>query len=330
MAEAPQSVRTVSSGAGSDDVVLPFRTERAGIMGRIVRLGPVVDAILSRHDYPAAVSELLGEALALTALLGSGLKPDSRLTLQTKGDGPMGFLVVNYEMPGQMRGYASFTRERWEALVGSGAAKDQGALLGRGHLAMTIDPGGDGASYQGIVALEGTPLAEAALTYFRQSEQLPTLLRLAVARQFTAGQHGKPCRWSWRAGGLLLQHALSERLATREGEEPDADDDRLAGEADEDWQRVRLLAETVEDHELIDPTLSSERLLYRLFHEEGVRVSRPRPIREYCRCSLERVTNLMQSFGKDEIAEMREADGSIVVTCEFCSTKYRLAANDLT
>lgn len=298
----------------SDDFVLPFRTERSKLMGRIVRLGSVVDTILKRHDYPEPVGVALGQALALAGLLGASLKPDSRLTLQTRGDGPLGFLVVNFEKPaeagsGRVRGYASVDAERWQAATRDGAKPSQAALLGSGHLALTIDPGGDLKSYQGIVALDGTELTGAALTYFRQSEQLPTFLRLAVARVFTAGSGGAPGTWSWRAGGLLIQSLVAER-----GDEDD----------DESWRRVSHLASTVEDHELIDPRLSSERLLYRLFHEEGVRVSPVQPVDEFCRCSQARVEALMQSFGADEIESMREADGAIAVTCEFCNTRYVL------
>ena len=297
-----------------DDFVLPFRTDASRLLGRVVRLGSVVDTILARHDYPEPVSVLLGQAVALAALLGSGMKPGSRLTLQTRGDGPIGFLVVNYEMPGRMRGYASLDKERWQALLASaqstGHPPAENQLLGHGHLALTIDPGGEMKSYQGIVALENTSLTDAARGYFRQSEQLPTFLRLAVARVFKAG------KWSWRAGGLLLQSLVAEQASEAFGGTP--------GAVDEDWQRACHLAGTLEDHELLDPTLTSERLLYRLFHEEGVRVSPVQPLAEYCRCSQERVEALMASFGAEEIAAMRDADGAIAVTCEFCNTRYVL------
>ncbi len=297
-----------------DDFVLPFRTEASRLLGRVVRLGSVVDTILSHHDNPEPVSVVLGQAVALAALLGSGMKADSRLTLQTRGDGAIGFLVVNYEMPGRMRGYASLDKARWQALAASGTAPASGALLGTGHLALTIDPGGELKSYQGIVALDHVSLTDAARTYFRQSEQLPTFLRLAVARVFKAG------KWTWRAGGLLIQSLVAEQTDLDDGR-----GDSPLRQADEDWQRVCHLAGTLEDHELLDPTLTSEQLLYRLFHEEGVRVSPVQPIAEYCRCSQERVEALMQSFGADEVAAMRDEAGVIAVTCEFCNTRYVLA-----
>ncbi|MEW5963661.1 MAG: Hsp33 family molecular chaperone [Pseudomonadota bacterium] len=307
-----------ASSAQGDDIVLPFQTERSGVAGRIVRLGTAADTILARHDYPDVVCGALGEALALTALLGSALKFEGKLILQTKTDGILGFLVADFEVPGRLRGYASFDAERLAAVAGAGAIAPA-VLWGHGHLAMTIDPGGDMDRTQGVVALEGVSLSDAALSYFRQSEQLPTLIRLAVARHYSAGV------WQWRAGGLLLQHVGREGGTARSpGEIAEAEELGLViGETDDDWTRVALLAATVEDHELLDPTLAPERLLYRLFHEEGVRVFQPRSVAEHCRCSRERVASMLGSFGAEELADMREADGAITVKCEFCNTSYR-------
>ncbi len=323
---SPQSsVRNVLSG---DDVVLPFQTLTTGVIGRVVRLGPAVDAILNRHDYPEPVAQVLGEALALTAMLGTALKYDARLILQTRTDGPLGLLVVNFDSPGSLRGYASFNSERISELESGAGLTGQGELLGHGHLAMTIDPGGDMDRYQGIVALEGQPLTEAALTYFRQSEQLPTFLRLAVARLYTspdkaAAEDGKHDGWSWRAGGILIQHLTSQGGNLPEAVEHDDGSLALAGDDDDDWQRTRLLAETVEDHEMLDPGLAPERLLYRLFHEEDVRAGEPRDLIDQCRCSRERVAGLLAGFAADEMADLKEDDGTIAVTCEFCNTTYR-------
>ena len=226
----------------ADDLVLPFRAEASGVMGRLVRLGPAIDDILTRHGYPEPVSLALGEAIALAAMLGAALKVDAKFTLQTKCDGPLSMLLVNYESPGALRGLASFDAGRLGVL---GDRPDGGALLGRGHLAMTIDPGGNRDRYQGIVALDGVPLAEAALAYFRQSEQLPTFIRLAVARHFDRDAAGSR-RWHWRAGGLMLQHLSAE------GGDGRQERDRLRGdglgfEPDDDWERTRILAATVED-----------------------------------------------------------------------------------
>jgi molecular chaperone Hsp33 len=320
------SHRAVGSDALPDDLVLPFGTVKSRVSGRIVRLGRSVDTVLSGHDYPPAVSEALGQALALTALLGNTLKPGGRLILQTKSDGPLGFLVAHYDAPGKLRGYASVDRSRWP---GDTAAKDQRVLLGKGRLAMTIDPGGEQVSHQGIVALDGGTLTDAALTYFRQSEQLPTFIRLAVARHFIGRDATGAQQWRWRAGGLIVQHVPSAGGEPRPDETPEERDARLHGEEDDDWVRVRLLASTVEDLELLDPTLSPERLLLRLFHEEGVRVSPTVPVKAECRCSRDRIRGFLKGFSAAELADMREADGGVTVTCEFCSTKYRFEPGEV-
>jgi molecular chaperone Hsp33 len=309
--------------APGDDLVLPFRTVKSDVIGRVVRLGPVVDAILSRHAYPEPVSHTLGEALALTAMLGSALKTGAKLILQTKTDGLLDFLVADFEEPGKVRGYANFDKSD-AGLAAARGRGDQGALLGTGHLAMTIDPGGGRDRYQGIVGIAREPLLKAAHEYFRQSEQLPTFIRLAVARHYgpPGGAAGGPRVSHWRAGGLMIQQ-LPREGGTPSRLEGEAHDLSLEGEDDENWNRARHLAATVEDHELIDPMLAPERLLYRLFHEEGVRVVPATAIAEACRCSRERIEMYLQRFGPEELAELREPDGSLTVTCEFCSRKYR-------
>jgi molecular chaperone Hsp33 len=312
-----------------DDIVLPFRTERSGVIGRVVRLGPAIDTILSRHNAPEPISHTLGEAVALTVMLGTALKFEGKLTLQTKTDGLLDFLVVNFETPGRVRAYVRYDKARLDALSSDGAGIDQGALLGAGYLAMTIDPGDDMDRYQGIVALNGESLGEAALTYFRQSEQLPTFLRLALARHYVAGENGEPGQWRWRAGGLMIQNLAGDGGKPRAPVEEEADEQRLPGDDDDDWERARMLAATVEDHELLDPTLLPERLLFRLFHEEGVRALRPTSVEAYCRCSRERVEGFLRSFGADDLADMYEADGTVSVTCEFCTAKYRFRPDEL-
>jgi molecular chaperone Hsp33 len=309
----------------ADDLLLPFQTVQSGVTGRIVRLGSVVDTILSRHAYPEPVSHALGEALALAAMLGAALKTDGKFILQTKTDGALDFLVADYETPGKMRGYASFNKAD-PTLADAKGRGDQGVLLGNGHVAMTIDPGGDMDRYQGIVALEREPLVDAAHTYFRQSEQLPTFIRLAVARHYGPSRPGGEPVWRWRAGGLLIQHLSREGGKPAEGEARDAS---LEGEDNEDWNRARHLAATVEDHELLDPMLSPERLLFRLFHEEGVRVVPAMSVNAACRCSRERIHAVLGRFGAAELSDMREPDGAITVTCEFCSRKYRFSPDQI-
>lgn len=307
----------------TDDMVIAFQTVASGMSGRVVRLGPAVDEILSKHDYPEAVSHVLGQALALTAMLGSQLKFDGKLILQTNSSGPLGFMVVNYNTGGAIRGYASFNAEAIAAREAAGEKMTEPELLGKGHLAMTIDPGAGMERYQGIVALDGGTIETAALEYFRQSEQLPTFIKLSVARHFAGGI------WHWRAGGLMVQHLTAQGGKSVPGSVDDSDPDYLTGTADDNWNRVEILASTAEDHELLDPTLTPERLLYRLFHEEGVTVNLPQPIAMRCGCSRGAVGNFLQRFGKSELADMRDASGDVVVTCEFCSTPYRFADADL-
>ena len=297
-----------------DDMVLPFRTERGGARGRVVRLGSVVDEILTGHDYPEPVSELLGEAVALTAMFGASLKFEGNFILQTETDGPVDLLVVDFQAPGGLRGCARFDTDKVAALQEAGDTEPS-ALLGHGHLAMTIDQGPETDRYQGVVPLEGVDLSQAADTYFRQSEQLPTFVRVAVARHYLPGS--SESGWTWRAGGLMVQHVTSEGGLEAGEDDPEV----MVGEDDEDWNRVRILAETVEDHELLDPTLAPERLLYRLFHEERVRAYPANPLSVYCKCSEERIRGLLERFAADDLSDMVE-DGKIIVTCEFCNRRY--------
>ena len=189
-------------------------------------------------------------------------------------------------------------------------------------MAMTIDPGSDKDRYQGIVPLEGEPLVDAAHTYFRQSEQLPTFISLAVARHYGPARGEGQRMWGWRAGGLMIQQ-LPREGGKREEYAASEDDD------EENWNRARHLAATVEDHELLDPTLAPERLLYRLFHEEGVKVTPTTALAAECRCSRERIHGYLRQFGAAELEDMREPDGGFTVTCEFCSRKYRFSSADI-
>ena len=311
-----------------DDSVLPFSTVKSKALGRLVRLGPLVDKVLSSHNYPESVSEVLGQAIALTAMLGTTLKFEGNLIIQTKTDGPIGMLVVNFETPGRIRAHASFDAEALKSARSAAAItrNDHGTLLGKGYLALTIDPGKNMERYQGIVALDGHQgLGDAALQYFRQSEQLPTFVRLAVARLRTKTESKD--EWQWRAGGLLIQHVTPSGGNSSENENGGRDDDIAAGEENDDWRRVKFLAQTVEDHEILDPSLAPERLLYRLFHEEGVRAGSPRPLETFCRCSQDRIQALFRSFNREEIDDLRNDQGDIVITCEFCNSTYHYNEN---
>jgi molecular chaperone Hsp33 len=318
----------------ADDTILPFEVAALDLRGRVVRLGPALDDILSRHAYPAPISKLLGEAIVLTVLLGSSLKFDGRFILQTKTDGPVRMIVVDYRSPGKVRACAQFDPAVLDSVAptpgGRGGGMPAGDLLGRGHLAMTIDQGPDMSRYQGLVALAGGSLEEAAHEYFLRSEQIPTKVRLAVAEELRAAGGGP--RHRWRAGGMLLQF-LPKKVERMRG--PDLDPgDAPEGTAahvvpvDDAWIEGQSLIATVEDIELIDPDLSSERLLYRLFHEHGVRVFTPSDVEAKCSCSRNSVTNMLKSFSKDDRDHMIE-NGVISVTCEFCNTKYVFAPDEV-
>jgi molecular chaperone Hsp33 len=311
-----------------DDTVTPFEVSALDLRGRVVRLGPLVDEILSKHAYPAPVAKLLGEAIVLTIMLGTALKIEGRFILQTQTDGPVGLLVVDYTTPGQVRACARFGKPGVEALIASGVA-DAGNLLGKGHLAMTIDQGSNASRYQGLVALDGGSLEDAAHEYFLRSEQIPTRVRLAVAEELMPGAKGAKHRW--RAGGIMLQFLpkSAERAQTdlHPGDAPEGVAVAPAME-DDAWVQGRALLETVEDVELIDPSLSSERLAYRLFHEPGVRVFNPHEVRAQCSCGRDTVEAMLKSFSQDDRDHMVE-DGKISVTCEFCNSTYVFQPEDV-
>ena len=309
-------------GPAGDDSVRPFVVETLDVRGRAIQMGPALDAILARHDYPPPVSRLLAEAIVLAVLLGSSLKIDGRFTLQTETDGPVDMLVVDYRTTGAIRAYARFDRAKVAEAQGAGAAAP-GALLGRGTLAMTIDQGAHTSRYQGVVPLDGESLEEVAHTYFRQSEQIPTRVRLAVAEMHA--REGGAVRHSWRAGGLLVQFLpdASERMRQPDlpGGDAPAGSDNAEFAEDDSWVEARALTGTVQDDELTDPALPVENLLFRLFNERGVRVFNAAGVRDQCSCSREKITAVLSNFTADEIAESIEAD-AISVTCEFCGTKY--------
>ena len=319
----PETPVRAPSAIPVDDAVLPFEVASLDLRGRLTRLGPALDEILTKHDYPPAVGKLLGEAIVLTTLLGSSLKFDGRFILQTQTDGPVSFLIVDFQAPDRLRAYARFDAKRLED------GQDSGALLGHGHLAMTIDQGADMSRYQGLVALEGGNLEDAAHEYFLRSEQIPTRVRLAVGEEWRGGGDGPKHRW--RAGGMLLQFLPKAPERARQadlhpGDAPEGVETHEVAE-DDAWIEGQSLISTVEDIELIDPDLSGERLLYRLFHERGVRVFAPLPLRAQCSCSREAVSGMLNSFEKQDRADMVK-DGKVVVTCEFCSSVYEFTPQE--
>ncbi len=309
-----------------DDVVLPFRVELINVIGRLVRLGPALDTIISQHAYPEPVSRRLAEAVTLAALLGPAIKDEGRLILQVQTDGPVNLLIADYQTPGQLRAYAGFDEAKVTALITekemAGQTVTSADLLGSGHLVMTIDQGSERQRYQGVVPVERGDLSAAANAYFEQSEQLPTFIRIAVAKH--AIPDGSRA-WTWRSGGLLVQH-----LATKGGKtlgaktEPSSSWDENETDG---WTRVNLLAKTVKDHELLDPLLLPERLLFRLFHEERVRVYPVKSLRAQCHCSRDRIKHMLKSFSPEEIKDMIK-DGKIEVTCQFCNRLYAFSPDE--
>src|SRR6204780_2063690 len=283
-----------------DDAALPFEVAALDLRGRLTRLGPALDEILTKHDYPTAVGKLLGEAIVLTTLLGSSLKFDGRFSLQTQTDGPVSFLIVDFQAPDRLRAYARFDAKRLKEGL------DSGALLGKGHLAMTIDQGPDMSRYQGLVALDGDSLEDAAHEYSLRSEQIPTRVRLAVGEDWRGGEGG--ARRRWRGGGMLLQFLPKAPERARQadldpGDAPEGAETHTLAE-DDAWVEGQSLISTVEDVELIDPDLSAERLLYRLFHERGVRVFAPLTLQAKCSCSRDAVSGMLNSFDPKDRAEM--------------------------
>lgn len=297
-----------------DDAVVPFEVEGLDARGRSVQLGAVVDTILARHQYPEPVARLLAEVMVLTALLGTSLKFDGKFILQTSTDGPVNLLVADFQTPSGLRAYARFDDEKLEQAIKDGKVAPE-QLLGKGTLALTIDQGAHMQRYQGIVALDGSNLEEIARNYFDQSEQIPTDVRLAVATLVDRNSEGQP-KQSWRAGGVLVQHLPKASLNIDEKKQ------EKSKVTDNNWTEVKALTQTIESAELTDPQVGTERLLYRLFHEHGVRVFQPTPIVDHCSCSREKVENVLKNFSAEELDSSIE-NGEITVKCEFCSTIYR-------
>ena len=290
------------------DFVRPFLLEVPGFLGRLTRLGPAVDDILTRHDYPESVARLLGEFLALAGTLASLLKFEGNFTVQTKGDGPVRMMVADVTADGALRGYAEVERAKLRADSPGGPR-----LLGAGYMAFTVDPGGDSERYQGIVEIAGETLADFVHHYFRQSEQLKTGIKLSAGR--VDGQ--------WHAAGLLVQQLPVDEEAWVPGAaaEPDAPAVLGSGEED-DWRRVQAFMASCRDEELLDPALAPDDLLYRLFHEERVRVYRTRPLSMGCRCSRARIERILRSLPRGEIEEMK-VEGEVIMTCQFCNVDFR-------
>lgn len=295
--------------AEPDDCVYPFQIDKIGIRGRLVRLGPAIDEVLSSHDYPDPVSNFLGELVALSAALSSALKFDGVFSLQVRGDGPIRALVADYQSPGSIRGFASFDQEAVTKLAAAGAV-GIAEFFGAGVLSWVVDQGNDGERHQGIVSLEGETLAECTENYFRQSEQLRAVIRVGVVREIIRGGKGQ-----WRAGAIMVQN-----LATTGGKSGPKIDDEYATE--QDWQHAKALVQTATAAEMCDPLLGPSAFLRRLFHEDGVWLYDSTALIAKCRCSRERIEGVLEQFSDEEVKDMVLESGLIEVRCEFCNRLY--------
>lgn len=300
------------------DRVLPFQLDALGVRGRLVRLGPSLDAIVERHGYPLAVARPLAEAMVLCVALATSLKYDGIFTLQISGDGPIRLLVTDLTSEGALRGYAQF--DSWKLAVALGTGNHDAPdgyvpkLFGHGRLAFTVDQGRNTERYQGVVPLEGPTLADCAHTYFRQSEQLPTGIKIVARRDETADGP------RWRAASLVVQQ-MPEFDAGR----IDVDQDQR----EDDWRKAVILMASATEKEMLDPELPGRMLMFRLFHAEGARLFEPRAFQAKCRCSRERIDGVLKSIKREELADLRDPQGLVAVTCEFCSTQYSYDEADL-
>lgn len=289
--------------------VTPFFLPQRPVRGRLVRLGALADLLLTRHDNHPVVTRLVGQGLALAAALSTALKFRGSFSLQAKGDGPVTMLLADSTETGALRGYARTDADKLAALLAEEPSPSAEELLGAGYLAFTVDQGPDESRHQGIVTIEGGNLAEMALHYFATSEQLRCVVHLACEHT-PAG---------WRAGALIL-----ERIAGAGGIDPTLDDQAQ----EESWRTATALVATLSDSELLDDDLPPERLLYRLFHTEGVAVDRARALSYGCRCSRARLAGILEGFSEDDLDHMN-VDGDIVMTCEFCNYDFRFPREDV-
>ncbi|MEM6406938.1 MAG: Hsp33 family molecular chaperone HslO [Pseudomonadota bacterium] len=307
-----------------DDTVLPFQLDRSDIRGRVARLDGVLDQVLAQHNYPPAVEAAVAEAALLTALIGQTIDLRWKLSLQIRGDGPLRMIATDYYgptkegAPARMRAYASFDKD---ALAPDAPHFDQ---IGKGYFAILIDQGNDMKPYQGITPLAGGSLAACAGTYFAQSEQLPTRFSLTYGQSQEPGQKA-----SWRAGGVMLQHMpkasplMAKDPATGDGGLLESAD-LLEGDAGENWSRANILLDTVEEIELIGPSVSPADLLVRLFHEERPIVYDAQPVTFGCTCSEQRVRDSLSIYSTKDIAHMTKEDGTVTADCQFCGAHYVL------
>ena len=305
-----------------DDTVLPFQLDASDIRGRVARLDTAFEEILAQHDYPVLIESLVAEMALLTAMIGQSMKTRWKLSLQVRGDGPARLIATDYYAPtadgepARIRAYASYDKE---TLDHSAVPFSQ---IGKGYFAILIDQGEDMTPYQGITPIAGGSLASCAQTYFSQSEQLPTRFELSFGRSQVPGETEQ-----WRAGGLMLQHMpkASPEMSGKGGSGEDglieASDILTAGES-ENWIRANALLDTVNEIELIGPTVTPADLLLRLFHEEEPRVYDPQPVKFGCTCSENKVRQSLSIYSAKDIKYMTTDDGTVTADCQFCGSHY--------
>ncbi|MAF49677.1 MAG: Hsp33 family molecular chaperone HslO [Rhodospirillales bacterium] len=303
-----KNTRAKSTRPAFPDIVRPFQIEGSDVRGRLVRLGPAFDMVLSQHDYPPPVARLMGETLALAAVLAATVKYDGVFNLQAKGSGPVDLVVADVDSEGGLRGYARYDKTHFDS--GEEPEYSIPRLMGTGHLAFTVDQGPDTDRYQGITPLEGASLSECAQIYFRTSEQLETAILLAA--ELDTGASAKIDTMHGRAGALLVQRLPDGPSLARTEEE-----------REEDWRNAVVLMSSLSAAELLNPDIPSNGILYRLYHEKGVRVFNSRPIEFRCRCSRDKIAEALASFSPESLIDMKTDAGVIVATCEFCHTDYK-------
>lgn len=313
-----------------DDTVLPFQLDASNVRGRVARLDGVLNSVLEQHDYPAAIEALIAEMTVLTALIGQTIKLRWKLSLQVRGDGPVRLIATDYYgpsddgKPARIRAYASYDKDQFNA------DKDTFQQIGKGYFAILIDQGPDMTPYQGITPIAGKSITQCAETYFAQSEQLPTRFSLSFGESQMPGQAR-----SWRAGGIMLQNMpeASPLLNTQDGPSGEAGllvASDVVGDVDaDDWHRVNILLDTVEDLELIGPTVAPKDLLVRLFHEESPRAFDVQPVQFGCSCSAERVKDSLSIYSAKDIDHMTNDAGKVTADCQFCGAHYVLDPSEV-
>ncbi|PRY75716.1 molecular chaperone Hsp33 [Yoonia maritima] len=313
---------SLSAKIAWDDTVLPFQLDASDIRGRVARLDGVLEQVLSQHDYPPMIEGMVAEMALLTAMIGQSMKTRWKLSLQVRGDGPVRLIATDYYSPSEdgapasVRAYASYDKENIDLNA------DAFSQIGKGYFAILIDQGQDMTPYQGVTPISGASLSACAETYFAQSEQLPTRFSLTFGQSQIPGEGTH-----WRAGGVMLQH-MPKASPFAKGEGGSGEDglleatDILNDDETENWTRANALLDTVEEIELIGPSVTPTDLLLRLFHEEQPRVFDAQPVQFGCTCSDDRVRQSLSIYSAKDIGTMTTEEGTVTADCQFCGAHY--------